>query len=108
METRLSVALEMKDGIPQKSQSLDDAIWAVQHWGVQGITVAGFAQGNASDASKETALAIAQFVVAELAKQGVRANAILLAPERSRGTGATAVGVEFEIVRGPRRNQTER
>ena len=108
VETPLSVALEMKDGIPQKSQSLDDAIWAVQHWGVQGITVAGFAQGNANDASKETALAIAQFVVAELAKQGVRANAILLAPERSRGIGANAVGVEFEVIRGPRRNQAER
>ena len=98
----------MKDGIPQKSQSLDDAIWAVQHWGVQGITVAGFAQGNASDASKETALATAQFVVGELGKQGIRANAILLAPERSRGIEANAIGVEFEVVREPSRNQTER
>ncbi len=107
VEPRLFVALEFKDGVPQKGQTLDDAIWAIQHWGVQGIAVGGYSQGNASDESKATALALSEFIVAELAKVGVRASPRVLPGERSDRIRGVAQGVEFEVVRNPARSSSQ-
>ncbi len=103
VQPRLFVSIEFKDGAPQQSQMLSDAIWAIQHWGIQGLSVAGFSQGNASDSDRTNALAVAQFVVAELGKIGVRANATILSSERSQRIRGTTAGVEFEVVKAPRR-----
>jgi hypothetical protein len=93
--------LELKDGSPQNSQGLDDAIWAIQHWGVQGIVVGGYSQGNASDSNKATALALADFVVSELAKAGVRAKATVIPLEGSSPVHGVENGVEFDVVSPP-------
>ncbi len=44
----------------------------------------------------------AEFVVAELAKIGVRATAAVLPSERSQRFGRNAAGVEIEVVRSPK------
>lgn len=103
VEPRIAVGIEMKDGVPQQSQELADTIWAIQRWGIQGITVGGYSTGNASEDDKASALAIARFGAAELARAGVRANSIVLPAERVQRYGSRAVGIEFEVVRGPAR-----
>ena len=107
VEPRLFVAMQLEDGRPQQSQGLDDAVWAIQHWGVQGITVGGYSDGNASDKNKATALSIAEFAVAELAKVGIRANAMVLPTEQSQRVRGESAGVEFEVVRAPQREGTK-
>lgn len=107
VEPRLFVALDLQDGAPQDSQTLDDAIWAIQLWGVQGISVGGYSQGNASDESKATALALAEFIVAKLAKVGVRATPGVLSGERSARIQGVVQGVEFEVVRNPVRSNSQ-
>ncbi len=44
----------------------------------------------------------AEYVVAELAKIGVRANALVLSSERSQRLGRNAAGVEIEVARSPK------
>jgi hypothetical protein len=43
----------------------------------------------------------AKYVVAELAKIGVRANAMVLSSERPQRFGRNAADVEIEMVRSP-------
>lgn len=103
VQPRPAVVIEMKDGIPQRSQELADTIWAIQRWGVQGVSVSGYSSVNASDGDKSSARAIAQFGVAELEKAGVRANAKVLPAESAQRYGLRSVGIEIEVVRGPAR-----
>ena len=107
VEPRLFVAMQMNDGRPQQGQGFEDAVWAIQHWGVQGITVGGYTAGNVSDEDKAAALALAQFAVAELAKVGVRANAVALPTEQAQRLRGESAGVEFEVVRAPQREGTK-
>ena len=107
VEPRLFVALDVQDGLPQPSQTLDDAIWAIQHWGVQGIAVSGYSQGNGSDEDKAAALALAEFVTAELARVGVRAKPGVLPGERSERIGDVAQGIEFEVIKPPTRSNSQ-
>ncbi|HMU23192.1 MAG TPA: hypothetical protein PKC48_12915, partial [Sphingorhabdus sp.] len=103
VDPRLFVAMQLDDSRPQQGQGFEDAVWAIQHWGVQGITVGGYSGGNASEENKATALALAEFAVAELAKVGIRANATVLPTEPSQRVRGESAGVEFEVVRSPKR-----
>lgn len=104
---RLFSTVELREGAPQRGPELDDAIWAIDRWDVQGISVAGLSTGNASEESKTAALALAEFAARELAKTGIRANASVLAQERLQPTQADVTGVEFEVVKGPRRDTAQ-
>jgi len=107
VEPRLFVAMQLNDGRPQQGQGFEDAVWAIQHWGVQGIAVRGYTGENASDEDKAAALALAQFAVAELAKVGIRAHAVALPTEQSQSVRGERAGVEFEVVRAPQREETK-
>lgn len=102
----LFVALELKDGAPQRSPALDDAIWAIERWGVQGVRVTGFANAGSPDQRKAMPLAFAQFAVGELAKSGVSATPD--ATENRQNAGVTSDGVQFEIVRSPSTPRVDR
>lgn len=54
---------EMTNIFEGPAPRIDDAIWAIQHWGVQGIAVGGYSQGNASDESKAAALSSTRLLV---------------------------------------------
>jgi hypothetical protein len=92
----------MARGEPASNASLEDALWAIERWGVQGIGVTGFsAQGQ------DEAKTLSDFAVAALARVGIRATA-------SRDTEAglsdlprTTTGVSFEIVRRPVRREEQ-
>lgn len=103
VQPRLVVPLEVKEGAPARDEALDMALWAIQRWGVQGIAIAGFSNGNASDEDKAAGLALARFVQSELGKLGVRAAAST-GEETPQGLLADgAGGVEITIVRPPPR-----
>lgn len=108
VQPRPPVAIAMQDGEPQQSPELADIIWAIQRWGVQGITVGGYSSGNAADDDKAAALKIAEFGVAELEKAGVRANAIALPAVDAQRYGPRAAGIEIAVVRGPVRRGADR
>ncbi|WP_246623377.1 DUF389 domain-containing protein [Sphingomonas colocasiae] len=101
VQPRITVPVALKDGAPQPGAALDDAVWAIERWGVQGLNVAGFAGANASDADRETAAALSRYAVETLAKAGIKANATPPAPTQRPRTAAS--GVEFEVVRQPKR-----
>jgi uncharacterized hydrophobic protein (TIGR00271 family) len=103
VEPRLFVSIEIADGTPQRSPALDDAIWAIDRWGVQEIVVAGVTEGNASDENNTAALALAEFVVGELAKTGIRAGAAVLSQDGLQRIPRDGSGVEIGVVKGPRR-----
>jgi len=107
VEPRLLVDLRLMDGAPAGNQALDEAVWAIQRWGVQGIAVGGFARGNATAEDRASAFAFAEFAVAALTQAGVRASATLLPTERSGRMRGDATGVEFEIVRPPARDAAQ-
>ncbi|MBX9664271.1 MAG: DUF389 domain-containing protein [Novosphingobium sp.] len=117
VQPTLAIAIELKDrapqgdgapqedGAPQGNGALADAVWAIQRWGVQGISVAGYLQGAGTEAANATALAAAQYAVSQLANAGIRGSAKVLPGDRlQRGLPGPA-GVVFEIVRPPERMQ---
>lgn len=106
-EPKVFIGLELKDGATQRSAELDDVLWAIDRWGVQGISVVGFSRESASDEGRATALALAQFGVEELAKLGVRAQASPEPGQRRPRTAEAEDGVEFEIIRKPQRPGAE-
>jgi hypothetical protein len=93
----------MSNGSPQLTPALDDTIWAIDRWGVQGITVSGVAGENASEANKATARLLAQFAVNRLAAADINGRATVMAPDRSPHASGNRSGVEFEVVKAPRR-----
>ncbi|MGE3691004.1 MAG: TIGR00341 family protein [Novosphingobium sp.] len=99
--SRLFVPVATEDGKPQRSVALDDALWAVGRWGVQGIEVAGVTGGNLGDDDKAKALVLSQFVVDVLGKAGIRAQAVAMTPERVAANSGAGAGIEFRIVRDP-------
>ena len=103
VEPRLFVSIEIADGTPQRSPALDDAIWAIERWGVQGFVVAGVTEGNVSDENNTAALALAEFVVGELAKTDIRAGAAVLSQDGLQRIPRGGSGVEIGVVTRPRR-----
>ena len=59
---------KINDGSPVTSRDLEDTIWALERWGVQGGAVAGVVSATATDDDKAKALVIANYVVSALAK----------------------------------------
>lgn len=106
VQPRIALPVAFREGAPRAGTELENAIWAIERWGVQGMTVSGFAGSNASDEDKATARALSEFVVTELAKAGIKANATILAPTPPQRGRTDATGVEFEVVRQPRREPT--
>lgn len=103
VEPQLFLAMQLNGSRFRTDQGLDDAVWAIQRWGVQGIDVRGFAEMNDTDERKKTALALAELAVAELAKVGIRANPLVLPSEELQRFRGKSAGVEFKIVREPER-----
>jgi len=108
VQPSLFVALQLKDGELQRNPALDNVIWAIERWGVQGVRITGFASGDSLDQRRAMALTFAEFAVEELAKSGVSASAAPDAAVNSRQAGATSDGVEFQVVRKPPRLGIER
>lgn len=105
VQPTLTVPIEGKDGSQQGNEALADAIWAIQRWGVQGITVAGYMRGARTDAANISALAAAEYAVSQLAAAGVRSSAKVLADERLQRDLPGPAGVVFTIVRPPERKK---
>ncbi|HQV02557.1 MULTISPECIES: TIGR00341 family protein [unclassified Novosphingobium] len=103
VQASLIVPLTLKDGVPVVNEALETAFWAVDRWGVQGITVAGFSNGNASDEDRALGLAIATAIKAELGKRGITAIASSprVTPPEWRVGGT--LGIEIGVVRAPPR-----
>jgi hypothetical protein len=104
----LFVAVDIKDGAPLRNPSLDDAIWAIERWGVQGIQVTGFATSGSPDQRKTMALSFAQFAVGELTKSGIDASASTVPADHSPRADTASDGVEFEVVRKPPKQRVKR
>ncbi len=111
VDPRPVLALSLKDGQPQTNQQLDDTVWAILRWGVQGIAVNGFAGRNATDADKAAARTLADFVVAELDRNGITARAGILPADRAqkviRAESGAESGVEFDLIRKPAAQQAD-
>lgn len=102
VQPRLTVAIEMSGGLPISNQSLENALWAIERWGVQGITVTGF-----SDQGQDETKALSDFAVAALARVGIRATASGDARVGLDDLPRTTTGVSFEIVRRPVRREEQ-
>jgi len=70
---------------------------------VQGFVVAGVTEGNVSDENNTAALALAEFVVGELAKTDIRAGAAVLSQDGLQRIPRGGSGVEIGVVTRPRR-----
>lgn len=105
VQATLTVAIPLKDGAPQGNGALDNAVWAIQRWGVQGVSVAGYLQGAGQEAASKAAQAAAKYAVSELANAGIRGNATVLPAERVGRDLPGPAGVVFEIVRPPERKK---
>jgi len=88
-------------GVAQRSPALDDAIWAIERWGVQGLTVSGIANGNMSDEDRAIALSLAHLVVAELAASGITATPAVAPINSMIAFPDSGQGVEMLVIRAP-------
>lgn len=104
VQPRLFVPIAVQDGAPQRNAALEDAIWAINRWGVQGITVAGLVNANVASADQSQALGLARFVSTELQGLGIRSRPISLEQERLLLAPRGEAGVLVFIVAPPRRS----
>jgi len=102
VQARLTVPVEMAGGLPVSNLALENALWAIERWGVQGVAVAAF-----SDRGQVEAKALSDFAIAALAKEGVRATASVDDITGFRDLPQTRTGVSFEVVRRPMRRDEQ-
>lgn len=82
--------------------------WAISRWGVQDLSVEGYANGDVGEANRAQALAYAQLVVSALKDLGIRATPIAASPTkasqrgREAGQGGTLAGAGVIILGAPR------
>jgi len=100
---RIFASVELRDGSPVNTRDLDDTIWALDRWGVQGIAVAGVVNANATEDDKTKALAVANYVVSQLSKVGIAAQPSVQQSSGPQGVSHGGTGVEIEVVKGPPR-----
>lgn len=103
VQASLIVPLTLKDGVPVVNEALEAAFWAVERWGVQGITITGFNTGNTNGTDRSAGLAYAGFVKAELGKRGIDAivNEATRVPLEFPARGMD--GVEIGVTKAPPR-----
>lgn len=103
VQPQIVVSIEIKNGVPQRNKELYDAIWAIDRWGVQGIAIGGFARKNATEEDKAAALALSEYAAAELARAGIKAHPVMLAPDRASRISEDNTGIEVLVVKPPER-----
>ena len=102
----LVVPIAIKDGVRSANDQLGLAIWAIDRWGLENLTVSGFSGKNASDVERQAARENAEFAVEALGKKGIGSQAEIIASRSARlrrleAKAGSRDGVEILIVRPP-------
>lgn len=102
----LAIPITVTNGVRNADGKLDLAIWAIDRWGLENLSLSGFSGQNASDAEQEAARANAILVSEALNKKGIGSQAVMIEPRSARlreleAKAGAVDGVEIVIVRAP-------
>lgn len=102
----LVIPISVKDGVRSSDGYLDLAVWAIDRWGLENLTLSGFSGRNESDAEQEAARANAAIISEALNKKGIGSQAGMIEPRSARlrrleAKAGSVDGVEIVIVRAP-------
>lgn len=105
VQANLYIALPNGEMDQSISAETDVALWAVNRWGMQGLTVEGVSGDNVDETDKETALRNAELIKHRLAQFGITATALPATPSEAkslaRGIRERLNGVNITIVPRP-------
>lgn len=109
----LVVPIKVQDGSRSSDDQLDLAIWAIDRWALESLSLSGFSGRNTSDAEQAAARANVAIVSEALTKKGIRSFEGIVEPGSARLKGLQAKvgsedGVEIIIVRTPDAPDTEK
>ncbi|AMU95070.1 hypothetical protein AOA14_10685 [Sphingopyxis terrae subsp. terrae NBRC 15098] len=108
----LVIPINVQDGSRSSGDQLDLAIWAIDRWGLESLSLSGFSGRNTSDAEQAAARANVALISEALKNKGIRSFNGIAEPGSARLKGLQAKvgsedGVEIIIVRSPDAPHTE-